>query len=73
MEIPKIIQDAASKEGFNSVGYEGEIDGSKVYSVGIIDEDGTPEPLGMPTYLLLKDNEVNMVSGKDGFDLMFRL
>ena len=71
--IPDIVNKTAQNKGFNSVGYEGEIDGAKVYSVGIIDEEGTPVPLGMPTYLLLKDDEVNLVSGKDGFDLMFRL
>lgn len=73
MEIPKIVQEKAEKEGYNSVGYEGVVDGAKVFSVGIVDENGTPEPLGMPTYILLKDEEVTIVGGKEGFDLMFRL
>lgn len=71
--IPDIVKIAAQNKGFNSVEYEGEVDGAKVYSVGIIDKDGTPVPLGMPSYLLLKDDEVSMTSGKDGFNLMFRL
>lgn len=73
MNIPNIIREFANSNGFNSVGYEGEIDGAKVFSVGVVDENGTPEPLGMPTFLLLKDEEVTMVSGKEGFDLLFRL
>lgn len=73
MNIPNIIREVANSHGFNSVGYEGEIDGAKVFGVGLVDENGTPEPLGMPTFLLLKDEEVTMVSGKEGFDLLFRL
>lgn len=73
MEIPKIIQEIALKQGFNKVSYEGELDGTKVFSVGVVTEDGTVVPLGMPTYLLLKDDEVSIISGKEGFDLMFYL
>ena len=71
--IPDIVNEIALSEGFNSVSYEGEYNGAKVYSVGIIDKDGIPEPLGMPTFLLLKDGKVTIVSGKEGFELMFRL
>ena len=71
--IPDIILTAARKNGFNSVTFAGEVDGAKAYRVGVIDWNGNPIPLGMPTFLLLKDNEVTMVSGSEGLDLLCKL
>ena len=71
--IPDIILTTARKNGFNSVTFSGEVDGAKAYGVSVVDKDGNPMPLGMPTFLLLKDNEVTMVSGKEGFDLLCKL
>ena len=36
-------------------------------------EDGTPLITGLPSYILLKDDSVTIVSGLEGLDLMYRL
>ena len=71
--IPEIVLAAARKNGFNSVHFSGEVDGAKAYGVSVVDKDGNPTPMGLPTFLLLKDWKVTMVSGKEGLDLLFKL
>lgn len=56
--IPNIVIDAAHEEGFNYVEYICEFNGSQAFSVGIKDEKGMFVPIGLPTFLLLKDNQV---------------
>ena len=72
-KIPAIVLQEAYKEGFNSVGYAGMLDGVQMYSVGIIDSDGIAVPMGLPTFILFDGNATSMVSGREGFDLMFRI
>lgn len=71
--IPDIVKIAAQKEGFNSISYAGTLDGAEVFSVGVVDKNGTPVPMGMPNFILLKGNDTSLVCGQEGFDLMFRL
>ena len=71
--IPDIILTTARKNGFNSVTFSGEVDGAKAYGVSVVDKDGNPTPQGLPTFLLLKDGKVTMVSGREGLDLLFKL
>ena len=73
MKVPRQVKEFATQHGFNSVLFAGTLDGASVYSVGVIGNDGTPVPTGMPTYILLKGGEPTIVSGKEGFDLLFRL
>lgn len=69
-EIPTIVRQQASKQGFNSISFAGEIDGSLAFSVGCVDSEGIPVPMGFPTFILLKDDKTTLVSGLDGLDLL---
>ena len=73
MKVPQIVLEAARANGFNRVSYRGEIDGAKAFSVGAVDENGNPIPMGLPTFLLLKNNDISLVSGTKGLDLHIRL
>lgn len=69
--IPRIVREAAENEGFNSVHYVCKYKGAKVYSVGIFDhKTGMYEPLGLPIYLLLKNNQVRFADD-DEFKALF--
>ena len=72
MKVPKIIQDIAEENGYNSVNFVGVLDGSQVFGCSNIDEDGLVVPQGLPTLILLKDGKTKVVSGEDGFELSGR-
>ena len=40
MEIPKIIQETAEKEGCNRITYLGKRNGKDAYTMGYVSEDG---------------------------------
>lgn len=71
-EIPTQVKELAKKHGFNSVHYAGEYNGASAYSVGVVDSNGMPTPTGLPTYILLKDNNTSIVDGLEGLDLLIR-
>ena len=73
MEIPQIIKETAREHGCNRVSYSGEIDGAHVFSIGCVDMNGLPIPTGLPEFLLLKDDEITIVSGYEGLDLHCKL
>lgn len=73
MEIPNIIKQEAYKHGFNSVDYLSSFDGKEVFGLSIIGEDGIPEPTGLPTLLLLKDSNIEMVCDTDAMELCRKL
>ncbi|WP_418579888.1 hypothetical protein [Prevotella sp.] len=53
MEIPKIIQETAEKEGCNRITYLGKRNGKDAYTMGYVSEDGSlPCPTGLPTVYL---------------------
>ena len=53
MEIPKIIQETAEKEGCNRITYLGKRNGKDAYTMGYVSEDGSlPCPTGLPTVCL---------------------
>ena len=56
--IPNIVIEAAHNEGYNHVEFVCSFNGSQAFSVGIKDEAGMFEPIGLPRFLLLKDNHV---------------
>ena len=70
-EIPKAVHDAARRQGFNYVEYAGQIDGANYYSVGVIDSNGDFVPIGLPTFIALKNGRVSWVSGEEGLGLSF--
>lgn len=70
MKIPKIILDKAAEDGYNSVGYIGIRRGAHAFSVGVVSEDGTPTPTGLPTVYLLRGDHVTEVYGFEAFDLL---
>ena len=47
MEIPKIIQETAEKEGCNRITYLGKRNGKDAYTMGYVSEDGS---LPCPTW-----------------------
>ena len=53
MEIPKIIQETAEKEGCNRITYLGKRNGKDAYTMGYVSEDGSlPCPTGLPAVYL---------------------
>lgn len=72
-EIPKSIQQEASRLGFNSVSYAGRIDGVYFYSVGVLDRNGEFAPVGLPTFIALEHGKTSWVSGDEGLELSLRL
>ena len=53
MEIPKIIQETAEKEGCNRITYLGKRNGKDAYTMGYVSEDGSlPCPTDLPTVYL---------------------
>ena len=74
MKIPDIVKKTAYEQGFNDdIYFVGIIDGAELYSVGKLAENGTPLITGLPSYILLKDDSVTIVSGLEGLDLAYRL
>lgn len=72
-EIPKNVLRKARQRGFNSVTFEGRLEGVDVYSVAVLDAAGVPTPIGLPTFITDDGNSLSILSGKEGFDLMLRL
>ncbi len=73
-EIPQIVRQTAEENGFNSVQYVCDYKGAKVYSVGIFDQKtGMYEPIGLPTFLLLKNNQVRFADDNESEVLFSRL
>ena len=73
MKVPQIVKEVARTYGFNNAKYCGELDGAKVYGVETVDSNGLPVPTGLPTFLLLKDGDITIVSGNEGLDLDCKL
>ncbi len=71
--IPNHIRHKAQQEGFNSVTSEGRIDEADIYAVAVLDENGNPTPIGLPTFITDDGNNLSIVSGNDGLDLLLRL
>lgn len=68
--IPEIISQKALEMGFNAIEYIGEREGAQAFSAGCIDNNGEPIPMGLPTVLLLKGNNVEAVTGLNALDLL---
>jgi len=71
--IPQIVKDFAENKGFNSISFAGEIDGYLAFGVGCVDKNGIPIPMGLPTFVLLKNNTPSLISGLEGLELLDRL
>lgn len=71
-EIPKSVRQEASRLGFNSVSYAGEVDGVDYYAVGVIDRNGKFTPIGLPTFIALERGQMSWVSGDEGLELPLR-
>ena len=72
-DIPEAVQAEARRQGFNWVSHSGTVDGSEVYGVGIVDAKGEFTPIGLPTFIVVKDGRMSMVSGYEGLELACRL
>ena len=72
-KIPQNVIDLAHNEGYNSIHYVGMLDGAAAYSVSLVDMEGMPVPTGMPTFILLRGEDLTFVSGDEGLDLMLCL
>ncbi len=68
-----IVQREAEKLGFNSVTFAGSIDGADYYAVGVIDKNGDFEPVGLPTFIALKDGQTSWICGDEGLELCCKL
>lgn len=68
--IPKPIQEIADRQGCNSVGYIGKRRGKDAYTMGWLDEDGHPEPTGLPVIYLFDGKTVETVGGEEGLGLL---
>ena len=73
MDIPAIIKNKARELGFNSIELAKIIKGKSYYSIGVVDENGDALPTGLPTFLVLSDNQIEVVSGNEGLELCSRL
>ncbi len=63
MEIPKIIQETAEKEGCNRITYLGKRNGKDAYTMGYVSEDGSlPCPTGLPTVYLYDGKTLETIS-----------
>lgn len=70
MKIPKIIQIAAEKRGWNSINYIGKRWGKDAFTMGYIDEFGEVAPTGLPTIYLTDGKTIEVVGGIDGLKLL---
>lgn len=70
VEIPKIIEEEASKCGFNHIEFIKEYDGAKLYGASLLDENGLPVPMGLPTLFLLKGGNVSIRDGEEALALL---
>lgn len=73
METPKIVWDAATNDGCNSVQYLGMHNDFQVFGMSTIGEDGLPEPTGLPNLILLKDGKTKIVRGEESMHLLKKL
>ena len=71
--IPEAVLAEARRQGFNWVSHSGTVDGSEVYGVGVVDAKGEFPPIGLPTFIVVKDGRMSMVSGDEGLELACRL
>ena len=65
MKIPKIIQEKADKEGWNSVGFIGKRRGKDAFAVGYVDENGEAVPTGLPVIYLFDGKTVETIYGEE--------
>lgn len=69
-KIPETIKKEAYENGFNTVEYIGFRNGVPAFSVGSVDGNGVPVPVGLPTVYLLKGDRVESVGGVDALELL---
>lgn len=69
MKVPKIIQEKADKEGWNSVGFIGKRRGKDAFAVGNVDEIETV-PTGLPVIYLFDGKTVETVYGEEALELL---
>lgn len=73
MKIPKIIQEAANKHRLCQMEYVGQLNGMKVYvETNNIDENGLPEPTGLPCCIVLENGKAEFIGGDKAIDLLNR-
>lgn len=70
MKVPKIIQEKADKEGWNSVGFIGKRREKDAFTVGYVDENGEAVPTGLPVIYLFDGKTVETVYGEEALELL---
>lgn len=70
MKVPKIIQDIADKEGWNSIGFIGRRRGKDAFAMAYVDENGEAVPTGLPVIYLFDGKTVERVYGEEALELL---
>ena len=63
------IKDFAKKQGFDAVDEIGVWEGFKVYEA-YFNEGNEPDAIGLPQYILEKDNDLRFCEPEETFDIM---
>lgn len=69
MNIPKQVSELAAKYGFNSVTPVKQATDETIYSVACVDEDGSPLPVGLPTFIVFDGNTCKLIDDEAGLTL----
>ena len=69
-KIPNAIKNIAKEAACNSIQFEGEYKGRKVYSLGNVDDNGLLIPEGLPLLVLWDGVKSEIVSGINSFKIL---
>ncbi len=63
--VPKQIKELAQENGFNDVSWAGRTKDGEYYSIGYIDKNGMPMPIGLPHYIHVANGSCRIVCDTD--------
>lgn len=69
MNVPQVVTELASKNGFNSVSLSKHSGDKYIYSVECKDKNGFAMPVGLPSFIIYDGKSCQLVSGDEGLIL----
>lgn len=67
--IPSEVIQYQNEYGCNHSEYVATVENEKIYSLMQLDDNGFPIPMGLPLFVLVKENSCRIVSGEQALKL----
>lgn len=67
--IPSVVVKYQNSYGYNHSEYIATIDDEDVYALSLLDDNGFPLPVGLPSFLCVRSGKCRRVTGEDALKL----